>query len=236
MDEFDIRILAVLIFLIFGSTLTMLVRKFKNRIFRPKLPVYSMTIRAGGLETTPVSDVVIPLPEGLVNGAVNAFDRIQTIPDIRSDLLEELEERFFAQQENKAFAKAAVHAFRAWQTGIMLQILDPDNQLSKKARKPFQPAITAPEFKQFVFFTFLGVQNPDLMPAAVQSLQAQYTAFFRTYRFRKNEFLLGWAQHLMLTNQALILFSRNNTPEIEQTIPLQKVKTISYTPVGLKRL
>lgn len=236
MDEFDIRIIIVLLLVVFGSTLAAFARKLKNKIFKPGAPVY--TVRFESKNRSPVEQpgIIIPLPDGLVNGAVAAFETLQTLPDIEDDLLNILEERFISGQENKAFAKAAVNTFKAWHGGMMLAVIDPDGQFSSKAKKPFLPKINNPEFEKFVLYTFLGVQNSELMPETSKKLQNQYQRFFESYELKENEFLLGWAQQAMLTNQNLIFFTDEPAPEIEFIIPVPDLKGMSLIQTGLERL
>lgn len=236
MDEFDIRLIAVLLFLVFGSTLVAMIRKMKFKIFKPKVPVYDITITSECENPVTFTGMAITLPETLVSGTKKACEQIQYLPEITSDHLDILEEKFLANQENKIFARIAIQTFRAWHSGVMLTILDPDNQFSQQEKKPFVPKINHPEFDQFVLYTFLGVQNGHLMPKTMRQLQAQYAHFFRAYDFGEDEYLLGWAQQVILTSQNLVLFTTGDTIKIQTCIPISKIQNITQIQTGIKRL
>jgi len=239
MDEFDIRLILVLLFIIFGSSLIAYFRKLKHKLFKPNIPVFKVIYNLKHEEPIILENQTLIIPEHLILGAVAAYDDIQTIPEIESGtqsvLLEQLENKFYSKQENKIFATAAIKAFRAWHSGAMLKILDPHNQFSKKQKKQIMPAVTAPAFQEFVIYTFLGIENADLMPETMSKLQKQYAVFFNDYTFEEGEFLLAWANQCMMTNKHLILFNDDDTPKIKSCILLPDIQGITVTEVGFKK-
>ena len=236
MDEFDIRILIVLLLVIFGSTLAAFVRKMKNKIFKPGAPVFDVVFEFEDRAPVHQTGIMVPLPEGLISGAVSAYESVQDLPEISDKLLPILEEKFLAGQKNKPFARAALQTFRAWHTGVMLTILDPDSQFSNKAKKPFQPKINNPEFEQFVLYTFLGVQNSQLMPRTMESIQDQYRKFFQSDKLAETEYHIGWAQQAMLTSRNLVIFNSGKTPDNLAVIPIPEIKRMSLNQTGMEKL
>lgn len=236
MDEFDIRLILVVLFLIFGSTLFAFIRKLKNKILKPTAPTFTITFDIKNQNPIILENQTIIIPEHVIKGTIAIYEDIQTITKIESKMLAQLEEQFYSDQANKKFARAAIQTFRAWNSGIMLKIIDPDNQYSRKAKKTIVPALTPASFKDFVLYNFLGVQNADLMPETANRLQQQYDIFFNDYTLNKNEFLLAWAQRCILTNRHLIIFNAENEPKIEMCIPLLDIQNITQTRLGLEKL
>lgn len=240
MPDFDYRLLIALLLIIFASTLFSLARKLKNKIFKPSAPVFKTTFTVKDQPPLTFNRQMLIIPEEIYLNAKAAYPDIQVIPDIepgkRLDLLEQLEAAFLDQQENKAFALAAIQTFRAWHSGLALTVFDPDHQLKKKERKDLIPSISKPGFDQFVFYRFLGIQNADLMPKTMNRMQDQYSVFFEEYPLNENEFLLAWAEQTMLTNRHLILFNSQKTPAIEHVIPLTDIESVSIEPMGMEKL
>ncbi|MFH2093305.1 MAG: hypothetical protein ABIJ31_13165 [Pseudomonadota bacterium] len=236
MDEFDIRLLLVLLFFMFRSTLASLFRKLKNKIIKPTAPVFNVTFEFKNLDPIVLENQIIIIPEHVIKGAIAIYDEIQTIPQIQSKTLTFLEEKFYADQENKKFAHAAIQTFRAWNSGIMLKIIDPANQLPRRARKLIVPAITPASYNDFLLHNFLGIQNATLMPETLDRLQRQYAAFFNTYTLEDNEFLLAWAQRCILTNRYLIIFNADADPKIQTCVPLLDIQNITHTFLGIEKL
>lgn len=236
MDQFDIRLIIVVLFLVFGSTLIKFVKKIRNKIFKPTGATHTITIETKNGEKIVLEDTIIPIPADIINAAVENHDSVQTIPPIESRDLEILEERFVSEQENQVFATVATNSFRAWRSGLMLKIIDPHDRFSKKQKKYFIPIINAPGYKDFVFQTFLGVQNADLMPKAIKALQEQYTLFFQEVSFDEHEFMVAWGLGLMLSNKRLFVFTQGKMPRIQKIIPLVEIKQVIQENTGVRKL
>lgn len=236
MDQFDIRLIVVVLFLIFGSTFVGLFKKFKNKIFKPSGATNTIKISLKNDEQIALEDIIVPIPDHVINSAVQNFESVQTIPPLDSEDLEILEERFLKEQDNEQFAKLATKSFRAWRSGLMLKILDPEGQFTKKQKKYFVPAINAPGYKEFVLFTFLGVQNAQLMPETTKQLQEQYSLFFKEVSFDENEFLVAWGLGLILSNKRLFVFTQGKIPRIKNIIALTDIKNVTQETTGIKKL
>ncbi|MFH2060180.1 MAG: hypothetical protein ABIJ59_14920 [Pseudomonadota bacterium] len=236
MDQYDIRLIGVVLFLIFGSFFIALFRKLKNKIIKPTAPTFTVTFDFKNQDSIILENQIIIIPEHVIQGAIAIYDDIQTIPEIQSKNLVMLEEKFRNDQENKKFAQAAIQTFRAWNSGIMLKIIDPDKRLPRRARQLIVPAITPASYRDFVLYNFLGVQNADLMPETLNKLQQQYAVFFNDYTLDENEFLLAWAQRSILTNRHLIIFSTDDEPKIDKCVPLLDIQNVTQTRVGIEKL
>lgn len=236
MDQYDIRLIGVVLFLVFGSFFIAFFRKLKNKIIKPTAPTFTVTFDFKNQGPTILENIIIIIPEHVINGAIAIYDDIQIIPEIQSKTLVMLEEKFRVDQENKKFAQAAIQTFRAWNSGIMLKIIDPNKQLPRRTRKLIVPAITPASYREFVLYNFLGVLNADLMPETLNRLQRQYAVFFNDYTLHENEFLLAWAQRSILTNRHLIIFSGDDEPKIEKCVPLLDIQNVTQTQLKIEKL
>ena len=236
MDETQIRLLIVLLFLVFGSTLVTLIKKFRTRIFTPTVPVFQMIIRQAGQDTITLENLIMIIPAHIISGAASAAGRIEQIPRITSKTVQQAADEFYRGQENKAFAAAAIQTYRAWQNGLMLKVVDPEGTLSENEQKNLVPDDSITGFNDFVLYSFLGVQNSDRMPVTMKQLQRQYMIFFREYPIDGNEFILAWSLGAMLTSRTLLIFNIESEPEISSIIPLSGIKDVKISETGTRKI
>ena len=110
MDQYDIRLIIVVIFLVFGSALFGIIRKLKNKIIKPSAPAFSLTVTVQEQEPVVFENQVLVLPAHVITGARDAHKEIETIP-----ITKKAYQRTIDVEEQSQDVQALIREHEAWE-------------------------------------------------------------------------------------------------------------------------
>ena len=205
------QLIGILAFLAFGASIAAFFKKTGMWLQRSVGLGQTMTIRCKSGKTIEVKNVSITLHTDSMRMILEATRKglipKKTLPE---DELKRKSSEFVKNADNTSRATYAINTFRAYASGFMKDLLGIDDDISIN------------DFDEIVSFLY-NTNKQDGIP----NLGEQLNAVFSECPPSEGEFVIGWADRIVVTNHRMILTSEGKPPTIEHEINLNDVEHYS---------
>lgn len=168
----------------------------------------TMTIRLKDGRTIEIKNVSIVISQDAARQSLQVLKRGLGPGDaLPEDEVRKKTEEFLKKAVNASRAQYAVNTFRAYARGFMKDLLRMNDKPSVK------------DFDEIVS-TFYNTQKQ----AGIPNLKEQLQAVFSKCPPGEGEFLIGWADRIVMTDKRIIITSQGAQPVVEHEVQLQDIE------------
>ncbi|MDE2232245.1 MAG: hypothetical protein KGJ95_09340 [Candidatus Omnitrophica bacterium] len=202
------QIIGFMVFLAFGSAIAAFFRKIGMWSRRAVGLGRTMTIRLKDGRTIEIKNVSIVISQDAARQSLQVLKRGLGPGDaLPEDEVRKKTEEFLKKALNASRAQYAVNTFRAYARGFMKDLL----------RMNDKPSVE--NFDEIVS-TFYGTDKQ----AGIPNLKEQLQALFSKCPPGEGEFLIGWADRVVMTDKRIIITSQGAQPVVEHEVQLQDIE------------
>lgn len=206
------QLIGILVFLAFGAAIAAffkkMVTKAGTRLQRTLGLGHTMSIRLKTGQSIEIKNVSITLNTDMVRSILK---EIKQGVAVQSTLPEEKYnnkcEEYLKSMPNISRAKYAINTFKAYANGLMRKIAGIDEVISME------------DFDEFVSNIY-NLQKQDGIP----QLKNQLNVFYSNCPPDKDEFIISYADRLVLTSRRMIITSEGSEPIIEHNIEVGNIE------------
>lgn len=202
------QIIGLLVFLAFGSAIAAAFKKIGMWSRRAVGLARNTVIRLKNGQTIEIKNVSIVIHQDAVRQTLQVLKRGLGPGDpLPEDEIQKKAEEFLKKAGNASRAQYAVNTFRAYARGFMKDLLRMND---KPSVKNFDELITA----------FYSTEKQ----AGIPNLKEQLQAVFSKCPPGEGEFLIGWADRIVMTDKRIIITSKGAQPVVEHEVQLQDIE------------
>ena len=207
------ELIGILAFLAFGSTIAAFFNKARMGLQRGLGLGHTMSIKLSNGQSMEIENISVTLHNEsmrlILASLRKGFVDQGTIP---AEQLDKKCAAYLSFDKNNS-AQYAVNTFKACAKGYMNQLMGMND--TKATISDFDDIVNE----------VTGIHTQDGIP----NLKYQYQAFFDNCPPKEDEFIIGHADRLILTNERMVITSEGTEPRIAHDIPIKDIASYSTT-------
>ncbi len=214
----DGALIGFILFLAFGSAIAAFFSKMGQKVKLGLRLGPTMTVKDGSGRSFAISNAAATLNTAVVRRVMERLKR-NPLPAHSLDLggLKEKEKGLLDSVPSRSQALFAINTFRAHARGYFDYLTNDKDLLDR----PGEATAPLEQFSDFVQ-EFIKTQVQEKIP----NHAAQLDAFYAGFTPDEGEFIIAWADRIVLTSNRLVLLTEGGQPKIIADIPI--VRVLSY--------